>query len=171
MVNLVEDTDYKIVDNFFDENYFRQLQDNIIHNVHEPFPWHFVEHINSNHTDNDTECYFEHLAYLHEPRSNLYYLLQELYQYFEIKSLIRIKANCYPSKENLVTHAPHSDLDFEHRGAIIYLNTNNGFTILEDGTKIESVANRVLFFDASREHSSTNCTDAKARFNINVNYL
>lgn len=171
MNNLIEGRDYKIVDNFFDEHYFKELQDAVIHNRDEQFPWHFVEHINSNHTEQDNECYFEHVAYLREPRSQLYYLLQDLWSYFEMKALIRIKANCYPSKESLITHAPHSDLDFEHRGAIIYLNTNNGLTILEDGTKIESVANRVLFFDASKEHSSTNCTNAKARFNINVNYL
>ena len=40
----------------------------------------------------------------------------------------------------------------------------------EDGTKIESVANRVLLFDSSRPHSSTRCTDQKVRVNINLNY-
>ena len=168
---MIEGQDYKIVDNFFDEHYFKEVQDAVIHNREEQFPWHFVEHINSNHVEDNTECYFEHVVYFQEPKTKLYYLLQDLWYYFDIKALIRIKANCYPSKETLVTHDCHSDLPYNHKAAIIYLNTNDGFTILEDGTKIESIANRVLFFDASREHCSTNCTNAKARFNINVNYF
>ena len=54
---------------------------------------------------------------------------------------------------------------------ILYINDNDGYTRLEDGTKIKSVANRGLYFDASRKHNSTTCTDAAARFNINFNYI
>ena len=43
--------------------------------------------------------------------------------------------------------------------------------ILADGTKIKSVANRALLFDPFEFHSSTTTTDAKARFNMNVNYF
>ena len=44
-------------------------------------------------------------------------------------------------------------------------------TILNDDIMIESVENRVLLFDPSLPHSSTTCTNAKARFNININYF
>ena len=54
---------------------------------------------------------------------------------------------------------------------MFYFNTCDGYTKLNDGTKVESVANRALFFDPSIPHQSTNCTNAKARFNININYL
>ena len=88
------------------------------------------------------------------------------------KSLIRIKANAYPKNGNkIIKHRPHIDNSFEHKGAIFYLNTNNGKTILKDGTEIDSIANRMLLFDSSKSHSSTNCTDAKMRFNININYF
>jgi hypothetical protein len=163
--------DYSVVDNFFEKEYFQELQDAVINNVNGKLPWAFVGNLNSNHVEQDNECYFEHLAYFQEPCSGLYDILRDLWQLFEIKSLMRIKANCYPSKENLVLHAPHKDAPFDHKGALIYLNTCDGYTQLIDGTKIESVENRVLFFNAGIEHSSTNCTNAKARFNINVNYF
>ena len=68
-------------------------------------------------------------------------------------------------------HGQHRDYPIPHKGAIIYLNTCDGFTRLEDGTKVESVQNRILLFDASTLHNSTNTTNAKGRFNININYF
>ena len=50
-------------------------------------------------------------------------------------------------------------------------NDNDGFTVLEDGTEIESPANRVLFFDPLTLHASTSCTDQRCRWNIQVNYF
>ena len=51
------------------------------------------------------------------------------------------------------------------------MNTCNGFTILDDGTKIDSIENRALLFDPSKLHHSTTCTDEKVRINIILNYL
>ena len=41
----------------------------------------------------------------------------------------------------------------------------------QDGTKIESIENRLLIFDASRMHNSTTTTSFEGRYNINVNYF
>ena len=76
-----------------------------------------------------------------------------------------------PSTPKIVYHDPHVDIPWQHKGAIFYVNTNNGVTVLEDGTEIESIENRLLLFDSSKEHSSTSCTDAKVRVNINFNYF
>ena len=65
----------------------------------------------------------------------------------------------------------HKDYSFSHSGAILSLNTCDGYTKLKDGTKIDSVANRVLLFDASEEHCSTTTTNVSARINININYI
>ena len=51
------------------------------------------------------------------------------------------------------------------------INTNNGFTILEDGEKIETKENRMLLFDASKKHKSTTCTDNIYKCNIIFNYF
>ena len=65
----------------------------------------------------------------------------------------------------------HIDYNFSHSGAILSLNTCDGYTKLEDGTKIDSVANRILLFDPGEEHASTTTTNVSARFNINMNYI
>ena len=171
MTKLVEGIDYEVKDNFFDSNYFQELVAVITNQRDTLVPWYFNDQLNDHHTEDDTEFYFHHIFYLHEPWSPAYDLLRPLWDLFDIKSLLRIKANCYPSKENLVVHPPHTDFSFSHKGAIISLNTCDGYTLLEDGTKIDSVANRVLFFDPGKMHSSTTCTNAKARFNINVNWM
>ena len=106
-----------------------------------------------------------------EPKSPLFEYIFPILNQIEVKSLIRIKANLFPNTETLFEHPMHSDYTFSHSGAILYLNTCDGYTKLKDGTKIDSVANRILFFDASEEHCSTTATNVPARFNININYF
>jgi len=53
----------------------------------------------------------------------------------------------------------------------LYVNTNNGYTKFEDGTKVESVANRLVTFPANMKHKGTSCTDEKIRVVINFNYF
>ena len=55
--------------------------------------------------------------------------------------------------------------------SIFYVNTNNGYTVFEDGTKVESVANRMLTFPSNLKHCGTSCTDKNIRSVINFNYL
>ena len=68
-------------------------------------------------------------------------------------------------------HGFHIDYTYSHKGAIFSINSNNGYTILEDGTKIESVENRLVSFPAEMRHSGTTCTDEQARVVINLNYF
>ena len=55
--------------------------------------------------------------------------------------------------------------------SIFYVNTNDGYTLFEDGTKVESVANRMLSFPANMRHTGTTCTDQQIRIVINFNYF
>ena len=43
--------------------------------------------------------------------------------------------------------------------------------MFKDGTKVESVENRIVIFDGSELHCGVSCTDEKARFVLNINYL
>ena len=52
----------------------------------------------------------------------------------------------------------------------IFFNTNNGYTKFEDGTIIESIANRFVSFPAELRHTGTTCTDKNTRIVINFNY-
>ena len=83
---------------------------------------------------------------------------------------LRVKGNLYPNINKVLDHPRHVDFNYTTKGALFYLNTNNGPTTVGN-KKIESVRNRLLLFNASQEHNSTTCTDAKIRLNININYL
>ena len=158
---------YKVIDNFLKQRYFDDI---CRYYLTDELPWFLEEKVNE--FDNSNTFYLVHQVYKNDTVNSKYHNpLGPILDLIKPKALIRIKANLYPGNSELVTHASHIDCDFEHKGAIFYLNTNNGYTILEDGTKIESVANRMLFFDAHKPHQSTNCTDEKVRVNINFNYF
>ena len=55
--------------------------------------------------------------------------------------------------------------------AILYLNTNDGYTLFEDGRQVARVANRLVLFDASLRHTGVSCTDAPERLVLNLNLL
>ena len=55
--------------------------------------------------------------------------------------------------------------------AIYYVNANNGYTEFEDGTKVESVENRLVIFPSNIKHRGTSCTNEQTRMVINFNYF
>ena len=85
--------------------------------------------------------------------------------------LQRIKINMYPYTTEVMEHDPHYDNEKEHRGALFSLNTCNGFTKLHEGTRIDSVANRLITFPYHYEHRGTTCTNKPYRMVINFNYF
>jgi hypothetical protein len=105
------------------------------------------------------------------PMSPYYEKMIPILEKLDAKCLVRIKANLFPNTEILHEHPMHQDYEFSSTSAILSLNTCDGYTKLKDGTKIDSVANRILLFDSSEEHCSTSTTNVPARFNININYI
>jgi len=161
---------YEIVDNFLDKKEFDQLC-NIITDWY--FPWYFQSRINGAYEkDEDNSFYLTHVLYAdNKLNSDLYNHFLPLINKINPKALVRVKANCYANTPKIEVHKKHIDFPFTHKGCLYSINTCDGATILEDGTKIDSVENRALFFDPSKTHSSTSTTNAKARLNINLNYF
>jgi|TARA_R100001086_G_scaffold88717_1_gene43479 hypothetical protein len=160
---------YKIIDNFLDKKDFINIKNNM---ESYDFPYYLQKEINSNHDKNDLTCYFTHALFgQNSGFSNYFHIVQPLITKLKAKALIRVKANIYLKTEKVQKNEAHIDYDFEHKGAIFSINTNNGGTILDDNTKIDSIENRILFFDPSKKHSSTTTSNAKFRMNININYL
>ena len=88
------------------------------------------------------------------------------------EKIMRIKCNLLTRHETTVTFPFHIDIeDFEGTTAIYYINTNNGVTKFEDGTVVESVANRLVTFPSKTKHTGTTCTDEKVRVVVNLNYV
>ena len=158
---------HKIIDDFLPARDFINLQ-TIVYS--REFDWYYIKDINDLEPKDSLGIYFVHMAFQSGRASRYMHTFSSILARLEIRSLIRIKVNLYPRTSTIEVHAPHVDEGFSHTGAIFYLNTNNGKTILEDNTEIDSVANRILLFDASQKHSSTSTTDSKARFNVNINY-
>ena len=160
----------KIIDNFLPEEELKELQDVM---MGPSFPWYynncvaFKEVVPSPH-----EYYFTHMFFWDTTQSKYNEIITRIilpkFKWFSLK---RIKGNLYASTNKKVTFDYHTDYHFKHKGMIFSLNTCNGGTILSNGEVIKSVANRALFFDPSKKHTCTNCTDTKGRFNININYV
>tara|TARA_A100001391_G_scaffold6640_3_gene4272 strand:+ start:819 stop:1292 length:474 start_codon:yes stop_codon:yes gene_type:complete len=155
----------KIIDNFLSDYDFKKIKETF---MSDNFPYYFNNTVVD---EKDTKnFYFVHTLYdQNVVNSDFFKIVDPLISKLNILFLRRIKVNCYTRTDKLIKHKPHKDLPMPHEGAIFSLNTCNGGTYV--GKKfIKSVANRILLFDPSVSHSSTNCTDQQARFNININW-
>ena len=93
-------------------------------------------------------------------------------------SIWRIKVNLITKTSNIVENEFHVDMSgvseerMQHwTTSIFYINSNDGYTEFEDGTKVESVKNRIISFPSNTKHRGTSCTNQKTRIAINFNYF
>jgi hypothetical protein len=157
---------YKVIDNFLDEKYFNSLVSFL-----EEIPWFFLKEVVAGIPENKIFLLY-HLFYAQNvPKSAHFDILVPLLQKLGVNCLMRIKANLYPNTEKLHEHPMHRDFEFSSTTALLSLNTCDGYTKLKDGTKIDSIANRMVIFDSGEEHCSTTTTNVSARYNININYI
>ena len=174
----------KIIDNFLDQKNFDELQNAI---MGENFAWFYNDVIDSN--DDIDKYQFIHTFYTnYVPTSNNIKTINPILNKIGPVSLLRIKANLLTRTLNIVENKFHVDMGIGYNQdgvavvmpeeklklfttSIFYVNTNNGYTKFEDGTKVESVANRLLSFPANIKHTGTSCTDQKTRVVINFNYF
>ena len=177
--------DLKIIDDFLPEEKFKRLQDMF---NHEETSWFYTPGI----SDDDSSAkysannpldnfMFAHMIYTDLiPRSNSFeevrdIILPRLQQEIGIdfQCMTRMKANLYPRTHEVNIHPWHVDTNNQPalRGALLMLNTCDGFTGFIDGTQVDSVANRMVLFDATEKHHSTSTSNASVRLTLNVNYV
>ena len=162
----------KIIDNFLDKNDFRDLQ-NIV--LSADFPWYLNHGVS--YKGDDSGIMFTHLMYKNDTFNSSFTLggLEIFKEKLNIVSLVRAKINLLHRTEEIIEH--HSHIDIENppndlKTAILYLNTNNGYTKFATGEKVDSVANRLITFKGSLEHfGTTNSCDAPYRVVFNLNYF
>ena len=101
-------------------------------------------------------------------------LFRDLYIRLGVMRLFRSKLNLLYRTDKIHEFQPlHIDLSDDNppwTTVIFYINTNNGYTLFKDGTKIESIENQMVTFDGKREHCSVAQTDTDVRVNININF-
>lgn len=164
---------YQIIDNLLEKDQLNLIKTTMLSG---DFGWFFNKVANANSKDTNFSSYFIHTFYKNdngygEVNSPYFNIIKPILKHLEFKSIIRIKGNLFPNVGKKYVHGFHVDQHYKHKGAIFYLNTNNGETLLPDNVKIDSVENRLLLFDSSLSHSSVSCTNDKIRVNINFNYL
>tara|TARA_Y100000356_G_C11207698_1_gene261520 strand:+ start:114 stop:683 length:570 start_codon:yes stop_codon:yes gene_type:complete len=173
----------KVIDKFLPTSDFIAIRDIF---QSEDLPWYLGHGISGSDSTNAIlnpldNYYFVHLLYFN-------YMITS--QHFEVvkdaiekalkahigngfNTITRIKANLYTRTEEVQVHPFHSDTgDIDGlKGALISLNTCDGYTGFHDGTEVDSVENRCVIFDSSKQHHSTSTSNAQYRLNINVNFL
>ena len=139
------------------------------------FPWGFVPvQVASDHDGSPyysspdiNDWHLTHMVYdgqynsPHQPVFN--YLVHSL----NAEKIYRVKANLLLPCGEHVKSGFHTDGD-DVKTTIFYLNTCNGYTELEDGTKIDCVKNRLATFDSNIKHNAVRQTDTKTRYVINI---
>ena len=176
-------SDLRVIDNALNTDSLLELQE--IFNHHET-GWYKSDGISSADSTNAIvnpldNYYFVHLIYLdYKPVSSCFDRVAEILMKLlrdkegnDFRALTRIKANFYPRTTEVQLHPWHCDTSTMEgmRGALLSLNTCDGFTGFADGTEVDSVENRLVLFDATKKHHSTSCSNAQYRLNINVNYV
>ena len=164
---------YKVIDDFIPPDKFDTLHDLLIKQQVQgkQIPWYYIPNVTNRGNKDWRLFYLSHIVYDRTIISPFFDDIISCCEPLNFKALIRIKCNMYPNTEKLYEHGLHTDYKFSHNAGILSINTCDGYTKLEDGTKIDSVANRMLLFDGQTLHTSSNTTDQTARININFNYF
>ena len=155
-------------DNFLPKKIFDPIQ---ITMLGAGFPWFYTDGINH---EGDNLFQFVHVFYsLPEKIISPYHEeMKSVYNALGIKNLIRAKANLNVRTDIHQNTGFHNDFDksWNCKTAILYINTNNGWTEFENGDKVESIENRLVMFDSQVKHAGNTSTDQKIRVLINFNY-
>ena len=157
----------RIVDNFLPSGDYHQIKEHLIDKPDIPFN------------------FYEGKVYGKDANKNLQdshmCLMLPIIGRCRVLAIHRIKCNLelhggsepYASEYH-VDWQNEEDIKSNMQAAIYYVNTNNGYTEFKDGEevrKVESVANRMVFFDAELSHRGVSATDTRYRCVINFNWF
>ena len=165
--------EYWVIDNFLSDEQFKTIQNFMLGS---DLPWHYND---SKVTESQKEkespygFQFVHPFYnTHLHKSDHINILNPLIEKISPLAIVKIKANMTMKTPELIEYGYHTDVvtDTGLLTAVFYLNNNNGYTKLIDGTKVESKENRIVIFDSQAYHTGTSCTDERFRAVINLNY-
>lgn len=158
-----------IIDNFIPHDAFCELQHAVLRG---DFPWYVCETKVSDDESSLLNFQFTHTLYNEFcPQSGYIKLIDPILKRINPKAILRIKANLTTVTDKIYEYGLHvDDPKFSGKTGIFYLNSNNGYTLFENGQKIESIANRFVEFDAIIKHTGTSSTDSKFRCVLNFNY-
>jgi hypothetical protein len=166
---IIKNNEVLIIQNVLDEEFFKKLQDKLF-STH--FNWYFNQHMTRSDNNKD-DYFFSHLFYYDFlPRSDFYseYIIPIMSK-LRLNALIEVKANLMTKRNYVYESNFHTDRDYQCRTAILYLNTCNGYTVIDEDEqlKIKCEENKVVMFDSKLRHKAVSQTDSERRIVININ--
>jgi len=167
----------KVIDNFLPPEAFQYVQSQLLSPA---WPWYFQNHVDyaeeSENLEKSQFCY--QLYRNHTWQGAGESIVTPFLHRLKAVALVRVKANLQVRTKTRKQNNFHVDLlNPDHEPyenlltAIYYVNSNDGVTVFEDGTEVESVANRMVVFPSKTKHTGTTCTDQKRRVVVNFNYF
>ena len=176
----------KIIDNFLDKIIFKRLQDFLLGNN---CPWFLnkskidpslksnspIKGYESNDPHQFTHAFLrrEH----HTTWSNWTENIASLLDKINPRVWIRIKSNLSSIHSEHLVGGWHCDQHVndvawkDTTTSIFYINTNNGYTLFENGKKVSCLENRLAIFPNNMMHTGVSQTDTKVKVTLNLNYL
>lgn len=159
-----------VKENYLDKNYFNKIKSEITSFY---FPWFYQSKMTED-GHGWERPFFSHLFYdKFIPNSDYYSLLVDCLNIMKIKSLIRVRANLSLDYNERYYSDWHVDQETPCKVAILYLNTNNGYTEIKDNEKILKVPcqeNKMVIFDSHHSHRLVSQTNNQKRIAINFNF-
>jgi hypothetical protein len=173
MVRATKRDSLKVEDNFLSVEDFSQVESIFIDNF--DFPWYMNDKIlaSAKKSVDDYKVQLTHTFFRENTgiQSNFFQYLTPLIDAIKPSVLLRVKANLGTKTPTHIEGGYHTDFDFSCRTAVFYINNNNGFTLFEDGNKVESKANRFVSFNSNQRHTGVSQTDTNVRYVLNINYI
>ena len=173
----------KVIDDFLTKEQYRSVYqyflDNKMGYKGETVPWYWSDGVV---TQGDGLVQFFNMCYAKDMVLNhvMYEVLMPIIDIIKPMALHRIKANLtlndkiqpLDPKEMLHVDSVYCHDSDKMTTGIYYVNSNNGYTLFEDGTKVESVANRFVAFTCNINHGGIPCSDdTMRRIVINFNWF
>ena len=93
--------------------------------------------------------------------------------------LLKAKINKTVARQSNLLVGWHTDTTEDHWAAdknpmtaIFYINTNDGYTIIDDEDQkiINCIENRIVIFDSHLKHTGVTCSNTSNKLLININY-
>jgi hypothetical protein len=166
--------EYKIIDDFLEKEDFNKFKEEIFNKNN--VPWYYRDSQTTDSVDDINDIGYFTLNFFNDmcnDFNDFNYFLYKIYKKLECKALIQSRANFILKQKEIKKLYFHTDYPFKCKTAILYMNSNNGATILDENKqiKINSVENRMLVFDSQIRHSALIQSDTKKRITLNINYF
>lgn len=172
--DIINNKNIQIQDNFIDTQDFENIKCTLTNNG-TGFPWYYFDYVDFENNGEESFQFVHHFYRDNKPTSQAIELLNPIINKLNLFSLHRIKANLTPRTSFVKENEFHNDVqlsdNYNCTTGIFYVNSNNGYTLFKDGSKIYSDENRFVSFPANMAHTGTSCSNSKIRVVINFNYI